>query len=111
MQWSKDNVHDVGMALLDIEKTYDRIEWWFVINVLERLRFSPSFFKLVRILFKYSTTIIDVNGKIYEPISLGRSIRQGCALAPPFLLITDVLSYILNVNELDPPIKGIYLPN
>ena len=77
MQWGKDSGQNMGMVLLDIEKSYDRNEWHFLIKVLERLGFPLSFCKWVDILFKYSTTVIDVNEGIYDFISLGRSIRQG----------------------------------
>lgn len=100
------------MVLLDFEKAYDRIEWEFVIRVLERLGFPPSFYRWVKILFKDSNMVIQVNGELSILICLRRSIRQGCPLAPSlFVLIVDSLSYIWKANELGPSMKGISLPN
>lgn len=51
MKWGKDSKQNVCMVLLDFEKAYDRIEWNFVIKILEKLGFPPSFYRWVNILF------------------------------------------------------------
>ncbi|XP_059074953.1 uncharacterized protein LOC131874985 [Cryptomeria japonica] len=59
-----------------------------------------------------SSTIIDVNGDLSEPIPLKRSIRQECPIAPVlFVIAVDALFYILRSFALGSPVKGLTLPN
>ena len=99
------------MILLDFEKAYDRIEWHFFIAMLKKFGFPNYFCKWFNNLFKDSNNCIEINGEISESIPLGRSIRQGCPLAPTlYVIVTDVMNYILKSIEFGPPIKGISLP-
>lgn len=112
MNWAKDDKQNAAMVLLDFEKAYDRIEWPFVVNMLEAFGFPKVLCKWVNILFKDSSIVIDVNGELSECIPLGRSIRQGCPLAPAlYVIVVDALSFILKVPNLGQPVKGICLPN
>ena len=63
-------------------------------------------------LFTDSFIIIDVNGNLTSPIPLGRSIRQGCPIAPSlFVIVVDALFYLLRAPSLDSLVKGLLLPN
>lgn len=100
------------MILLEFEKSYDRIEWPFVIGMLKAFGFPSYFCKWIKILFQDSSTIIEVNGEFSDPIILQRSNRQGCPIAPSlFVIISYALFYILRDASLGNPIKGITLPN
>ena len=112
MHWAKADNQNVAMILLDFEKTYDRIEWHFVIAMLEKFGFPDYFCQWVKILFKDSNTCIEINGELSEAIPLGRSIRQGCHLVPTlYVIAADAMNYILKSIEFGPPVKGISLPN
>ena len=112
MHWAKADNQNSAMILLDFEKAYDRIEWHFVIAMLKQFGFLDYFCQWVNILFKDSNTCIEINGEISESIPLGRSIRQGCPLAPAlYVIAADAMNYILKSTEFGPPIKGISLPN
>lgn len=50
------------MLLLDFEKAYDRIEWGFVLLMLEDFGFPDSFFHMVKTLFQDATAQVKVNG-------------------------------------------------
>ena len=75
MHWAKENGQEVAMILLDFEKTYDRIEWCFVIGMLKAFGFPNKYCDWISILFNETSTVIDVNGNLSEPIRLQRSIR------------------------------------
>ncbi|XP_059076776.1 uncharacterized protein LOC131876029 [Cryptomeria japonica] len=101
----------VAMFLLDFEKAYDRIEWSFINMMLQAFGFPSFFCGIVNMFLKDAHAQIDVNGSL-STFPLGRSIRQGCPLAPAlFVIASEALFYILRDNTLSPAIKGVILPN
>lgn len=67
---------------------------------------------MVDVLLKDATTQVDVNGVLFEEITLERSIHQGCPLASAlFIISSDALSYLLRDHSLSPRIKWISLPD
>lgn len=112
MRWANKKNKNVAMILLDFEKSYDRIEWPFVIRMLKPFGFPEYSCRWIEVLFKYSSTVIDASGNLTNPIPLGRSIRKGFPISPSlFVIAVDALLYILRAPSLGPPIKVILLPN
>ena len=112
MEWSKCSHQNSAMLLLDFEKAYDRVEWRFILMMLEAFGFPPSFCNTVQVLLSDASAQVEVNGVLSAPFSLGRSIRQGCPLAPSlFVIASEALFYILIDNSLSPDVRGIYFPN
>ncbi|XP_059072101.1 uncharacterized protein LOC131872684 [Cryptomeria japonica] len=112
MNWASQSSQNSGMLLLDFEKAYDRIEWSFIHMMLEAFGFPPFFCKAVNMLLQDACTQIDINGSLSDTFPLGRSIRQGCPLAPAlFAIASDALFYLLRDNTLSPTVQGISLPN
>ncbi|XP_059076321.1 secreted RxLR effector protein 78-like [Cryptomeria japonica] len=112
MHWAKADKQNVAIILLDFEKAYNRIEWPFIRGMLQAFGFPSYFCRWIYILFKDSSIVIEVNGELFEPIPLKRSIRQGCPIALTlFAITTDALFYILRAPALGPPIRGLTLPN
>ncbi|XP_057819421.2 uncharacterized protein LOC131032462 [Cryptomeria japonica] len=100
------------MFLLDFEKAYDRIEWGFISMMLDAFGFPSFFCDIVKMLLRDAHAQIDINGSLSTPFPLGRSIRQGCPLAPGlFVIASEALFYILRDNTLSPAVKGITLPD
>lgn len=112
MHLAKSEGQNVVMLLLVFEKAYNRIEWPFVMGMLQAFGFPPYFWKWINNLLKDSSTIIDVYDELTQIITLQRSIRQGCPIAPALIVIAiGALFYILRAPQLGPPIKDITLPN
>jgi hypothetical protein len=112
MDWSRYSHQNSAMLLLDFEKAYDRVEWKFILMMLEAFGFPPFFRNIVAMLLKDASAQVEVNGMLSAPFSLGRSIRQGCPLAPAlFVIASEALYYILRDNSLSQEVRGIYLPN
>ncbi|XP_057868136.2 secreted RxLR effector protein 78-like [Cryptomeria japonica] len=112
MHWVKDDKQNVVMVLLEFEKAYDRTEWPFVRGMLQAFGFPSYFCRWIDILFKDSSTVVEVNGELSEPIPLRRSIKQGCPIAPTlFVIVVDALYYIMRAPKLGPSIIGLTLPN
>ncbi|XP_059077987.1 secreted RxLR effector protein 78-like [Cryptomeria japonica] len=100
------------MFLLDFEKAYDRVEWGFILMMLEAFGFPAEFYKWVMILLKDASAPVEVNGSLSQNITLSKSIRQGCRLAPAlFVIASDARYYILRDLTISPNAKGVKLPN
>ncbi|XP_059064555.1 uncharacterized protein LOC131856693 [Cryptomeria japonica] len=112
LNWAKHTNQNVAMFLLDFEKAYDRIEWGFISMMLDAFGFPSFFCDIVKMLLRDAHAQIDINGSLSAPFPLGRSIRQGCPLAPAlFVIAFEALFYILRDNTLSPAVKGITLPD
>jgi hypothetical protein len=70
--------------MLDVEQTFDIIEWDFLFLALSKLGFSPEWVKWVLALYWHSTFEIKINGEIGEVFSLHRFVRQGYPITPIF---------------------------
>lgn len=75
IDWAKVSRQDATMFLLDFKKAYDRVEWGFILLMLESFGFPREFCSIVRVLLQDTSTQIDVNGSLSPPILLSRSIR------------------------------------
>ncbi|GBG88555.1 hypothetical protein CBR_g48024 [Chara braunii] len=95
------------VLLLDIEKTYDRVGWSFVLTTMRKMGFSPGFCKWVIAMYMYATSAVQVNGHLSDKFQLTRSLRQGCPLAP--LLFVLELEVPLNRIRNHPRIQGLPL--
>ncbi|XP_059075477.1 secreted RxLR effector protein 78-like [Cryptomeria japonica] len=92
MEWARTSNQDAAMFLFDYEKAYDRVEWEFIIMMLESFGFLGEFCQIVKVLLHDASAQIDINGSLSTPIVLSRSIRQGCPLAPSlFVIASDAL--------------------
>lgn len=112
MEWERFSEQNSAMLLLDFEKAYDRIEWDFVLSMLKAFGFPASFCNMVKVLFQDASALIEINGSLSSTISLSRSIRQGCPLAPAlFIIASEALGFLLKDNSLSPCIRSIMLPD
>ena len=112
MDWAKCSHQNSAFLLLDFEKAYDRVEWKFIIMMLQSFGFPPYFCMAVQSLLTDACAQIEINGSISDSFPLSRSIRQGCPLAPAlFVIAAEALYYILRDDTLSPEVRGLYLPN
>ncbi|GBG75454.1 hypothetical protein CBR_g20085 [Chara braunii] len=92
---------EVAVLRLDLEKAYDRVNWAFVLTTLKAMNFGEAFCSWVRVLYLFSSAVVQVNGYHSEEFNLSRSLRQGCLLAPLlFVLQLDVLLHDIRVHPL-----------
>jgi hypothetical protein len=57
---------------LDMEKVFDRMEWNFLLAILEKLGFSPTWISWLKIFISTPSFSILLNGGLFGYISLGR---------------------------------------
>ncbi|GBG59134.1 hypothetical protein CBR_g32151 [Chara braunii] len=73
---------DFAVLLLDMEKTYDRGKWSYVLTTLRVLGFGECFCAWVIGMYSRSTASVMVSRHLSKNFSVSRSLRQGCPLAP-----------------------------
>ena len=96
------------LVTLDQMKAFDRVDHDFLMRVLSKFGFGPSFCRWVSIFYSNVFSRIICNGKLSTPVFLGRGVRQGCPLSPLlYVLTSEVLSNQIRKN---PMIEGFLLP-
>ena len=84
------------MLLLDFEKTYNRVNWTFLRQTMQRMGFHITWINKVMALNKNTSSIVFVNGEQSKTFKMQQSVRQGCPLAPYLLVFNvDVLGQML----------------
>ena len=98
----------LAILSLDQEKAFDRVDWDFLLAVLRRMGFGPSFVSWVKLLYTNIRSAIVINGYISDSFKPSRGVRQGCPLSPLlYVLSIEVLAVNLRAH---PHIVGLHLP-
>ncbi len=69
---------------LDFAKAYDKVNWGFFFDVMERVWTAKEFIGMVRVLFQEVDVIACLNGSVTATFKIQCGVRQGCPLAPYF---------------------------
>ena len=96
MYWAVSSQQNLALILLEFEKAYNRVSWAFLENASIYFGFSPLWISWIRALYVDASTKIIVNGQKNQLFCLGRSVRQGCPLAPYLFFVVDILGYTLD---------------
>lgn len=75
---------------LDMSKTYDRVKWSFLEQIMRRLEFEENWINLMMICVKLVSYSILVNGESKGLIHLTRGIHQGDSLFPFLFLFVHI---------------------
>ena len=105
------NHSNIGAAIisLDQEKAFDRVDWNFMLRVLEKMNFGSSFRSWVKLLYSDIFSSVLVNDYVSDLFPVTRGVRQGCPLSP--LLYVLVAETIASAILKDPAIDVFLLPN
>jgi len=104
-----DRTNEPGILIsLDQEKAFDRVDRTFLMNLLRRFGFGPSFCSWISTLYHGANMQIMVNGWLSQKIELQRGVRQGDSLSPMlYILCVEVLAAKIRNT---PEIEGFLLP-
>jgi hypothetical protein len=85
---------------MDMEKAFNKMEWKFILSIMQKLGFHSSGINWIRLCIFSSSFFILINGSPFGLFSPKRGFRQGDPLSP-FLLILgfEVLSRLLFREE------------
>jgi hypothetical protein len=78
---------------LDAEKAFDKIQYHFMLKVLERLGIQGPYLNVIKATYSKPIANIKLNREKLEAISLKLGTRQGCPLSPYlFNILLEVLA-------------------
>lgn len=90
----------VVILSLDAEKAFDRVEWPYLIQVLQKFNLGDNCIKWIKSLYNDPQAIIAINGTFTNNFSLTRGCRQGCPLSPfLFNLVIEPLAETIRTNK------------
>ena len=86
---------------IDLEKAYDRLEWFVIKMVLEHFGFPESMIKLIMSCVSTTNTALLFNGSKLDSFQPSRGVRQGDPISPYlFLLCMEFFgAYITSMCE------------
>ena len=91
-----------------MEKAFDRMEWSFILAILSKLGFHPTWINWVKICITSPTFSILINGSPFGQFPSEHGLCQGDPLSPfLFILETEFLSRLLIRQESQDLLKGI----
>lgn len=99
---------------LDLEKTFDTINWEFLDFMLRKKNYPKKRRKWIQVSIRNVQCLVLINEKPYGRIKPNRGIRQGDPISPfTFILVMNYLSSLLNFLQDKKATKGVvqYLIN
>ncbi|XP_049364733.1 uncharacterized protein LOC125829561 [Solanum verrucosum] len=96
---------------LDMTKAYDRVNWSFLVKVLEHMGFNTVLVDMIWRLIANNWYSVLINGQTYDFFHSTRGVKQGDLLSPALFIITaEVLSRALNQLFLNTDFRGYVMP-
>jgi hypothetical protein len=93
---------------MDMEKAFDRMEWPFILSIMEKLGFSSTWISWIGLCISSTSFSIILNGSLFGNFSPERGLRQGDPLSPfLFILEVEVFYRLMFKEERNGSIKGL----
>lgn len=102
---------DFILLKLDIIKAFDKIEWPFLLRLLNRMGFGGLLTTFLQATYESASSAVLINGRMSSSFLLARSVRQGCPLSPLlFIIAIDSLSRIIEEDTASGLLQGVHIP-
>ena len=98
---------NLSVISLDFLKAFDRLEWNFIFQALEKSGYGKKFLHLIRICYSDIQSKVKINGLLSDPFILSRVVRQGCPLS--MLLYVIAAEVLANFIIVDKRIPGVQI--
>jgi hypothetical protein len=99
----------VALLSLDQQKAFDRVDWGFLLRILERFNFGPSFCSWIKLFYTDVESAVVINGWTSTFFKPSRAVRQGCPLSPlVYVLCIEILAVNISTS---PNVTCVYLPD
>ncbi|XP_063799964.1 msx2-interacting protein [Pseudophryne corroboree] len=83
----------------DAEKAFDRVDWDFLLGVLEHMGMGMVGLQRIRALYSDPAARVRINGELSDPFQIRNGTRQGCPLSPLiFVLCMETLARAIRQN-------------
>lgn len=109
--WLKKKVSDkkgVMKLKVNMSKSYDRLEWSFILETLSSMGFLASMVELINKCIAFVSYKVLVNGVPNMSFTLEKVLRQGDTISPYlFILCGDVFSGLLKRASISKQLRGI----
>ena len=98
---------NLSVILLDFLKAFDRLDWNFISNTLEKFGYGKNFMHLTKIGYNNIESKIKINGLLSDPFTLSRGVRQGYPLSILlYVIAAEVLASFVIVGK---RVKGVQI--
>ena len=109
IEYSEENKINSSIIFINYQKAFDRFEWGWALQCLEKFNFGPKFIQWSQMVYKNAKTCMLTNGYRSCYCSKSRSIRQDCHVSPLiFILQAEPLACAIRKNK---NVIGFPLPN
>lgn len=94
---------------LDADKTFDRVEWPYLLCILQKFDFGDSFLKCIKLLYNNPLASVITNRYRSDSVPFHRSTCQGCPRSPAlFALAEEPLAEAIRKDAM---IRGLRVEN
>jgi hypothetical protein len=93
---------------LDMMKAYDRVEWVFLQQMMEKMGFDSGWVSMIMRCIQSARFSVKLNGGVSEVFNPSRGLRQGDPLSPYlFLFCVEGFSALLKQAQAESQISGV----